>query len=94
GQQVGIFDLGYAANLGFGDDAVTYGGGVEIGYWPVQGRTFVARAGFQSVPGDSEAKPFTTGLAFWGDEIMIEWAFRPFGGADEGGSHRFGLRWR
>jgi hypothetical protein len=94
GQQVGIFDLGYAANLGFAEDDVTYGGGVEIGYWPVQGRTFVARAGFQSVPDGSEAKPFTTGLAFWGDDITIEWAFRPFGGADEGGSHRFGLRWR
>ena len=103
GQQVGIFDLGYAANLGFADDEVTYGGGVEIGYWPVQGRTFVVQAGFQSVPGGSEAKPFTTGLAFWGDEITIEWAFRPFKeytgdpespNAYEGGSHRFGLRWR
>jgi len=94
GEQIGIFDFGFAANVGLDDDDVTYGGGVELGYWPIQGRTFVARLGFQSVPDASDAKPFTAGLAFWGDDITVEWAYRPFSNADEGGSHRFGLRWR
>ena len=94
GHQVGIFDIGYAARVGLDDDAVTYGGGVEVGYWPIQGRTFVARVGFQEVPDGSDASPITTGFAFWGDNITVEWAFRPFRGADLGGTHRFGVRWR
>ena len=94
GHQLGIFDIGYAANLGFDDDDVTFGGGLEVGYWPIQGRTFVARVGFQSLPDDSDAAPFTTGFAFWGDNITLEWAFRPFSDAPQRGSHRFALRWR
>ncbi len=94
GQRLSFLDIGYTANVGFADDAVTYGGGLELGYWPIQGRTFVARVGFQDVPEGSDASPVTTGFAFWGDDITIEWAFRPFSGADEGGTHRFGLRWR
>lgn len=94
GRQLGILDIGYAATLGFDDDDVTYGGGVEIGYWPVRGRTFVARIGFQDSPDGSDASPVTTGFAYWGDDITVEWAFRPFSGVDEGGTHRFGVRWR
>lgn len=94
GTQLGILDLGFAANIGLDDDEVTYGGGLEIGYWPIQGRTFVARVGFEDVPDGSEASPLTTGFAFWADDFTIEWAFRPFTGADEGGTHRFGMRWR
>lgn len=95
GRPVGPLDLGLAAHLGLDhDEGLVYGGGVEIGYWPIQGRTFVARVGFQDVPEESEASPATMGFAFWGDDITVEWAFRPFSGADEGGTHRFGLRWR
>lgn len=94
GKEVGPLDVGFAAKVGVDDDEVTYGGGIEVGYWPIQGRTFVARVGFQDVPDGSDASPFTTGFAFWGDDITIEWAFRPFDGVDEGGTHRFGLRWR
>ena len=95
GQQLGIFDLGFAGKVGMDDDEFTYGGGVEIAYWPIRGRTFVARVGFQDVPDDSEASPLTTGFAYQGDDVTIEWAFRPFGdGARNGGSHRIGLRWR
>lgn len=95
GQQLGIFDLGFAGKVGLDDEEFTYGGGVELAYWPIQGRTFIARVGFQDVPDGSEASPLTTGFAFQGDDITIEWAFRPFGaGADDGGTHRFGLRWR
>lgn len=94
GRQLGPLDYGFAAKVGVDDDQLVYGGGLEIGYWPIQGRTFVARFGFEDVPDDSDAAPFTTGLAFWGDDVTIEWAFRPFSGADEGGTHRFGVRWR
>lgn len=95
GRPTGIFDLGFAAHVGLDDDDVVYGGGVEVGYWPIQGRTFVARAGFQSTAEGSDARPVTMGLAFWGDDITVEWAWRPFpGDADEAGSHRFGLRLR
>ena len=65
GQQLGIFDIGYTATLGYDNDVVTYGGGLEIGYWPIQGRTFIVRVGFQDVPDGSEASPVTMGFAFW-----------------------------
>lgn len=95
GQQLGPLDVGAAAHVGLDrEDEVTYGGGIEVGYWPIQGRTFVARFGFQDVPDGSDASHFTTGFAFWGDDITLEWAFRPVSGADEGGTHRFGVRWR
>ncbi len=95
GRPVGIFDIGFAAHVGLdADDDALFGAGVELGYWPIQGRTFVARLGFQNVPEGSDAAPFTTGFAFWGDDITVEWAWRPVSGADEGGTHRFGVRWR
>jgi hypothetical protein len=95
GKELGIFDVGFAARLGVDGDELAYGGGVEVGYWPVRGRTFVARLGFQDVPEGSEALPLTTGFAFQGDEVTVEWAYRPFGdGAPNGGTHRFALRLR
>lgn len=95
GRQVGELDLGFAAHLGLdaNEDAI-FGGGIELGYWPIQGRTFVLRGGFQNVPDGSDAAPFTTGFAFWGDDITVEWAWRPVSDAEEGGTHRFGVRWR
>lgn len=95
GRPTGIFDLGFAAHVGLDDDDILFGGGVELGYWPIQGRTFVARAGFQSTPEGSDAKPVTFGFAFWGDDITVEWAWRPYpGDGNEGGSHRFAFRLR
>jgi hypothetical protein len=96
GHELGIFDLGYAATVGYdeADETVTWGGGVEVGYWPVQGRTFVARVGVHDVPDGSDRSPLTTGFAFWGDDITIEWAWHPFADASDGGTHRFGVRWR
>ena len=92
GHQLGFLDIGYTATVGFDDDDVTYGGGLELGYWPIRGRTFIARVGFQDVPDGSDASHVTTGFAFWGDNITVEWAFRPFSGADEGGTQLFGLQ--
>ncbi|NIQ55829.1 MAG: hypothetical protein GWN71_21415, partial [Gammaproteobacteria bacterium] len=93
GRQVGPLDVGVAGHLGLDrEQEITWGAGAEIGYWPIQGRTFVARFGFQDVPDGSDASPLTAGFAFWGDDITVEWAFRPFSDADEGGTHRFGVR--
>ncbi|MDX1646242.1 MAG: hypothetical protein R3304_03770 [Longimicrobiales bacterium] len=95
GRPVGPLDLGMAARLGLDhEERVTWGGGLEIGYWPIQGRTFVARIGVQDAPDDSDVGHLTTGFAFWGDDLTVEWAFRPVSGADEGGTHRFGVRFR
>lgn len=95
GRPLGPLDFGFAAQLGLDQaDEFTWGGGVEFGYWPVQGRTFVARLGLQNVPNGSEASPVTAGFAFWGDDLTLEWAMRPFSGADDGGTHRFGIRFR
>ena len=73
---------------------IVLGAGAEIGYYPVRGRTFVLRIGLQNVPQNSEMSSFTTGFAFWLDDFILEWAFRPVSSAPERGSHRFGISWR
>jgi hypothetical protein len=92
GQPVGIFDLGYAAAVTYTEDHTSVGGGVELGYWPINGRTFVARFGAQSVGSGSDASPFTFGFAFWGDDLRLEWAYQDFG-EGRSGTHRFGVAW-
>jgi hypothetical protein len=93
GRPLGPLDVGMAAALTRRDDGTLLAGaGVELGYWPVVGRTFVARFGVQRVP-EGEGSPLTVGLAFWGDDLVLEWAYRDFGGLGAG-THRFGVRWR
>lgn len=94
GWELGILDVGVSARLEGFDDDVRYGGGVEVGYWPLRGRTFVARVGAQNVPDASEALPLTMGFAYWGDALVVEWAYQPFEDAPEGGTHRFSVGWR
>ncbi|HKJ02970.1 MAG TPA: hypothetical protein VJ997_10960, partial [Longimicrobiales bacterium] len=93
GKEVGIFDVGVAAQVSYSSDETLVGGGLEVGYWPIVGRTFVARIGAQTVPDGSEASPFTFGFAYWGDDLVLEWAYQDFGALGEG-THRFGVRWR
>ena len=92
GQQVGIFDVGLTGALSYSESQTVASGGVEVGYWPIRGRTFVARAGVRQVP-EGDGSPFSFGFAFWGDNVVLEWAYRPFGELDTG-THRFGVRWR
>jgi len=92
GQQVGIFDVGISGALSYSEDQTVVSGGLEVGYWPINGRTFVGRIGIQQVP-EGSAGPVSFGFAFWGDDIVVEWAYRPFGDLDAG-THRFGVRWR
>jgi hypothetical protein len=90
GQQVGPLDLGLAGSLNYGDEQTIASAGLEVGYWPISGRTFVGRMGIQRVP-EGEGSPFSFGLAFWGDDLVLEWAYRDYGKA---GTHRFGVRFR
>jgi hypothetical protein len=94
GQELGIFDIGASATAAFSEDDSSFGGGIEIGYWPVRGRTFVARVGLREVPEASDASPVTMGFSYWGDSLVLEWAYQPVDGAPEGGTHRFGIGWR
>lgn len=92
GRPVGPLDLGLAAAVSHTQGRTSVGGGVELGYWPISGRTFVARLGAQSVRSGSDASPFTFGFAFWGDDLRFEWAYQDFGGG-RSGTHRFGIAW-
>ena len=47
-----------------------------VGYYPVTGRTFVVRAGGRTVP-EGEASPLTLGASYWGDSLVLEYAFQP-----------------
>lgn len=88
---VGPLDLMAAAALSReADGTFVPGGGIEIGYWPVAGRTFFARAGLRD-PADPDAAPWTVGAGFNGDDITIDWAFVDY---EEGSTHRFTLRFR
>lgn len=92
GRQVGPLDLGLAAQVARRDDGeFTVGGGLEVGYWPVRGRTFVGRIGFRNVP-EGDASPVTFGGSFWGDNLVLEYAFQPVD--DESGLHRLTVGWR
>ena len=94
GRQLGIFDVGLTAAAHWSEDRTTLSGGLEVGYWPIRGRTFVARVGFQDPPDGSGMNAVSMGFAFWGDDVTVEWAFRPHDGSGSSGTHRLGLRWR
>ena len=93
GEQLGILDIGITSAVTYVGDEVIPSGGVEIGYWPIRGRTFVARIGARRVPG-GDASPLSLGFAFWGDNITLDWAFQPVDVDGASGTHRFGVRWR
>ena len=73
------------------DGEIVPSGGIEVSWWPIQGRTFIGRIGVRRAPGDG-ASPFTFGVGFRGDVITIEYAFEQFDAP--GASHRLGLSWR
>lgn len=66
--------------------------GLEVGYWPVTGRTFVGRIGFRHLPDDQSASPLTFGGGFIGDDIVLDYAYEGF---DTGSpTHRLSVGWR
>lgn len=88
----GPFDIALAASISrWEDGTVVPGGGAEIAYWPVRGRTFILRIGGRYVD-DSDIRPLTLGAGFIGDRISIDYAFGDF---DRGeAAHRVGIRMR
>ncbi|MDZ7780984.1 MAG: hypothetical protein U5R14_13775 [Gemmatimonadota bacterium] len=94
GWELGFLDVGLSGRLDYYDADIQVGGGLELGYWPIRGRTFIARIGAQTTPDPTAARPFTFGFAYWGDALTVEWAFQPFDGMPESGTHRFSVGWR
>jgi len=91
GYQLGPLDLGLAGRVGVrDDDEAVYGGGLEIGYYPIQGRTFIVRVGGQNVP-EGESSPLTLGGSFRGDDLTLDYAFRDVDGQ---ALHVITLGWR
>lgn len=91
-QQVGPLDLVATAAVSRRRDAeIVPSGGIEIAWWPLVGRTFIARVGVRRVP-NGGASAISFGAAFTGDAITVEYAFQEFDGS--GAAHRVGLRWR
>ena len=66
--------------------------GLELGYWPVTGRTFLLRAGVRRPDAAAGERAFTLGAGFSGDRIGIDYALAPLRGGRA--THRIGLRWR
>ena len=92
GQPIGPLDLGAAVEVSRrADGELLAGGGLEFGYWPVRGRTFVGRIGLRRVP-EGEAAPVSFGGSYWGDALVIDYGFHPVDGTD--GIHRITLGWR
>lgn len=92
GRQLGPLDVGGAIDVARrADGEWVVGGGLEFGYWPVRGRTFMARIGARNVP-EGEASPLTLGGSFHGDELVVDYAFQAVDGFD--GVHRVTLGWR
>ena len=92
GWQVGELDLGATAAFSrLADGEYVPAAGLELAWWPVRGRTFMARMGIRRVV-DSPADEFTFGGSFIGDAITLEYAYQGYDGFDA--SHRFGVSWR
>lgn len=88
---VGPLDLLAAAAVSVdAEGTIVPGAGLELGYWPISGRTFFARAGIRD-PADPDTAPWTVGAGFSGDRITLDWALVDY---EEGTSHRLTLRFR
>jgi hypothetical protein len=89
---VGPLDIGGALALTWREGGeVEAGGGVEVAWFPVEGRTFVGRLGLGGGRLDA-ASPLSLGAAFLGDAFTLEYAWRPVEG--ERGVHGVSLRFR
>jgi len=74
------------------DGRIVPGGGAELIYQPVQGWTFIGRAGarrVRNVPDRAES-PVTLGGSFGLDRLWIDYAFQPYRGL--GAAHRVAIR--
>lgn len=89
---LGPLDVAAAAAISrWQDGTVVPQAGLEAGYWPRQGRTFIARVGVRYIE-HSDITPFTLGAGFVGDRIAIDYAWQGYD--DARGVHRIGARLR
>ncbi len=73
---VGPFDIGAAVQVARdGRGEILPGGGVEIAWWPIQRRIFIARVGAVRRVGEDAGSPLTLGAGFEGDRIRIDYAY-------------------
>lgn len=90
--RAGPLDAGAAAAvIRRADGGIVPAAGIELSWWPVQGRTFVGRIGIRRSR-EEGGEPLSLGAAFRGDSIVLEYAFRSFG--ERGATHRIGIGWR
>jgi hypothetical protein len=92
GIPVGPLDLGGAASMAQrADGQIEIGGGLELAWWPVTGRTFLGRVGYRRIP-EGSALPWTAGAGFWGDALRLEYAYQGYRGGDR--THLVTVGWR
>ena len=86
---VGPLDIGGAVQVAreYGGDIVP-GGGVEVAYWPVVRRVFIARIGVVRVV-EGDGSPVTFGAGFEGDRVRLDYGYRDRG--PETGPHQIGI---
>jgi hypothetical protein len=90
-QEVGPLDVAGAATLTVAAGArVMPGAGVQVGYYPIEGRTFAGRAGVRRGYG-GEPAVLTLGGGLQWDKLAIDYAYEGLRG---GPAHRIGLTWR
>ena len=86
---VGPLDIGGAVQVAreYGGEIVP-GGGVEIAYWPIVRRVFIARIGVVRVV-DGDGSPLTLGAGFEGDRVRLDYGYLDRGPAT--GPHQIGI---
>lgn len=85
---LGPLDVAAAARVTAWDGSVSAGGGVEVAYWPIVGRTFVGRFGVRY---DDDGTRPTFGASFIADDVEVTYAAEPYAG---GTAHLVGLVYR
>jgi hypothetical protein len=89
----GPLDVSVSSAVGYRMDGhVIPSVGAEVAYWPVNGRTFFGRFGYRHLPEEQSGWPLTFGGGFFGDNIVLEYAYEGFDSGE--GSHRISLGWR
>ncbi|MDB4947512.1 MAG: hypothetical protein JWM27_161, partial [Gemmatimonadetes bacterium] len=93
-QEVGPLDVTAAAEATrLAGGRLVPAAGVEVGYWPVVGRTVAARAGVRRGV-EGEGARVTLGGGMRWDRLSIDYAWQGLDGAGSGAAHRVGLTWR
>jgi hypothetical protein len=93
-QAIGPLDVILAARgTWLRDTTASVGAGMEVAYWPITGRTFIARVGFSHID-ESVLSPLTLGAGFTGDRLSIDYAYQAGDLDSSVDVHRVTLRWR